>query len=76
MRKYYVKELKITAKNSKYQPPAGKDEMSVSTVELFAMTRTGYLSKISPVVKETTTRKPISFNNFAREYEKAFEYSL
>lgn len=51
----------------------GMDELFInSAAELFAVTRAGYSSKISPVVEEIMDRKPILFNEFARDNVRAF----
>ena len=51
----------------------GMDELFInSAAELFAVTRAGYSSRISPVVEEIMDRKPILFNEFARDNVRAF----
>lgn len=51
----------------------GMDELLInSAAELFTVTRAGHSSKISPVVEEITDRKPILFNEFARDNVRAF----
>lgn len=52
----------------------GADEWTInSMIELFGITRAGYLSEISPAVEEVTGHKPITFNQFARDYAGAFK---
>jgi uncharacterized protein YbjT (DUF2867 family) len=52
----------------------GMDELSInSTIELFAISRSGYLSKISPVVEDITGNKPVSFSQFAKDYAYSFK---
>ncbi|MFL6358882.1 MAG: hypothetical protein ACJ71P_12490 [Nitrososphaeraceae archaeon] len=46
----------------------GIDDWTInSMIELFGITRAGYLSEISPAV-EVTDNKPITFSQFARDY--------
>jgi uncharacterized protein YbjT (DUF2867 family) len=52
----------------------GADEWTInSMIELFGITRAGYLSEISPAVEQVTGKKPIRFNQFARDYAGAFK---
>jgi uncharacterized protein YbjT (DUF2867 family) len=52
----------------------GADEWTInSMIELFGVTRAGYLSEISPAVEQVTGRKPIAFSEFARDYAQAFK---
>jgi uncharacterized protein YbjT (DUF2867 family) len=52
----------------------GADEWTInSMIELFGVTRAGYLSGISPVVEQVTGKKPITFSQFARDYAQAFK---
>jgi uncharacterized protein YbjT (DUF2867 family) len=52
----------------------GADEWTInSMIELFGITRAGYLSEISPAVEEITGNKPITFSQFARDYAGAFK---
>jgi uncharacterized protein YbjT (DUF2867 family) len=52
----------------------GADEWTInSMVELFGITRAGYLSEISPAVEQVTGNKPITFSQFARDYAEAFK---
>jgi uncharacterized protein YbjT (DUF2867 family) len=52
----------------------GADEWTInSMIELFGITRAGYLSEISSAVEKITGNKPISFSQFARDYAGAFE---
>jgi uncharacterized protein YbjT (DUF2867 family) len=52
----------------------GADEWTInSMIELFGVTRAGYLSEISPAVEQVTGKKPISFSQFARDYAGAFK---
>jgi uncharacterized protein YbjT (DUF2867 family) len=52
----------------------GADEWTInSMIELFGITRAGYLSEISPAVEQITGKKPISFSQFARDYAGAFK---
>ena len=51
----------------------GMDEWTVnSMIELFEITRAGYVSTISPVVEQVTGNKPISFSQFVKDYAEAF----
>lgn len=51
----------------------GMDEWTInSMIELFEIFREGYASEISPIVEQITGNKPISFSQFARDYEVAF----
>lgn len=52
----------------------GADEWTInSMIELFGITRAGYLSEISPAVEQLTGNKPITFSQFARDYAGAFK---
>ena len=52
----------------------GADEWTInSMIELFGITRAGYLSEISPAVEQVTGKKPIRFSQFARDYAGAFK---
>jgi uncharacterized protein YbjT (DUF2867 family) len=52
----------------------GADEWTInSMIELFGITRTGYLSEISPAVEQVTGNKPTAFSQFARDYASAFK---
>jgi uncharacterized protein YbjT (DUF2867 family) len=52
----------------------GADEWTInSMIELFGITRAGYLSEISPAVEQVTGNKPIPFSQFARDYAGAFK---
>ncbi|MBV9668238.1 MAG: SDR family oxidoreductase [Nitrososphaeraceae archaeon] len=52
----------------------GADEWTInSMIELFGITRAGYLSEISSAVEQVTGNKPITFSQFAREYAIAFK---
>ena len=52
----------------------GADEWTInSMIELFGITRGGYLSEISSAVEQVTGNKPISFSQFARDYAGAFK---
>ncbi len=52
----------------------GADEWTInSMIELFGITRAGYLSEISPAVEQITGNKPTSFSQFARDYASAFK---
>lgn len=52
----------------------GADEWTInSMIELFGITRAGYLLEISPAVEEITGNKPITFSQFARDYAGAFK---
>ena len=39
-----------------------------SMMELFSITRAGYVSDISPAIEEVTGKKPITFSEFAKDY--------
>ncbi|MFL6395597.1 MAG: hypothetical protein ACJ706_00355, partial [Nitrososphaeraceae archaeon] len=50
------------------------DEWTInSMIELFGITRVGYLSEISTAVEQVTGNKPITFSQFARDYAVAFK---
>jgi len=52
----------------------GTDEWTInSMIELFGITRAGYLSEISPAVEQVTGNKPITLSQFARDYAGAFK---
>jgi uncharacterized protein YbjT (DUF2867 family) len=52
----------------------GADEWTInSMIELFVITRAGYLSEISPAVEQVTGNKPTTFSQFARDYASAFK---
>jgi|SRR5215212_1752365 uncharacterized protein YbjT (DUF2867 family) len=52
----------------------GVDDWTInSMIELFGITRAGYLSEISPAVEQVTGNKPITFSQFARDYAVAFK---
>jgi hypothetical protein len=52
----------------------GADEWTInSMIELFGITRAGYLSEISSAVEQVTGNKPIPFSQFARDYAGAFK---
>jgi uncharacterized protein YbjT (DUF2867 family) len=44
-----------------------------SMMELFTISRAGYLSSISPAVQELTGKKPITFSQFAKDYAGSFK---
>ncbi len=50
------------------------DEWTIkSMIELFEITRAGYVSEISPTVEQVTGNKPITFSQFANDYAGAFK---
>ena len=52
----------------------GVDDWTInSMIELFGITRAGYLSEISPAVEQVAGNKPITFSQFARDYAVAFK---
>ena len=52
----------------------GIDDWTInSMIELFEITRAGYVSTISPVVEQVTGNKPITFSQFAKDYAGAFK---
>jgi uncharacterized protein YbjT (DUF2867 family) len=52
----------------------GMDEWTItSMIELFEITREGYVSTISPVVEQVTGNKPVTFSQFAKDYAGAFK---
>jgi uncharacterized protein YbjT (DUF2867 family) len=58
---------------SKGMKDIGMDEWTVnSMIELFEITRAGYVSTISPVVEQVTGNKPISFSQFVKDYVEVF----
>jgi len=51
----------------------GADDWQITCmIEIFGITRAGYLSEISPV-EQVTGNKPITFSQFARDYAGAFK---
>jgi uncharacterized protein YbjT (DUF2867 family) len=52
----------------------GMDEWFInSMMELFGITRAGYVSDVSPAIEEVTGKKPITFSEFAKDYSRAFK---
>jgi uncharacterized protein YbjT (DUF2867 family) len=52
----------------------GMDEWFInSMMELFSITRAGYVSDVSPAIEEVTGKKPITFSEFAKDYSRAFK---
>jgi uncharacterized protein YbjT (DUF2867 family) len=52
----------------------GVDDWTInSMIELFGVSRAGYLSEISSAVEQVTGKKPITFSQFARDYAQAFK---
>jgi uncharacterized protein YbjT (DUF2867 family) len=52
----------------------GADEWTISSmIELFGITRAGYLSEISPAVEQVTGNRPTTFSQFAKDYASAFK---
>src|SRR5215213_2676577 len=52
----------------------GMDEWFInSMMELFSITRAGYVSDVSPAIGEVTGKKPITFSEFAKDYSRAFK---
>jgi uncharacterized protein YbjT (DUF2867 family) len=52
----------------------GMDEWFInSMMELFNITRAGYVSDVSPAIEEVTGKKPITFSEFAKDYSRAFK---
>jgi uncharacterized protein YbjT (DUF2867 family) len=50
------------------------DEWTIkSMIELFEITRAGYVSEISPIVEQVTGNKPITFSQFAKDCAGAFK---
>ena len=50
------------------------DEWTIkSMIELFEITRAGYVSEISPIVEQVTGNKPITFSQFAKDYAGSFK---
>ena len=50
------------------------DEWTInSMIELFGITRAGYLSEISPAVEQVTGNRPTTFSQFAKDYASAFK---
>jgi uncharacterized protein YbjT (DUF2867 family) len=43
-----------------------------SMMELFSITRAGYVSDVSPAIEEVTGKKPITFSQFAKDYSRFF----
>jgi uncharacterized protein YbjT (DUF2867 family) len=51
----------------------GMDEWFInSMMELFSITRAGYVSDVSSAIEEVTGKKPITFSEFAKDYSGAF----
>jgi hypothetical protein len=42
-------------------------------IELFSITRAGYVSDVSPAIEEVTGKKPITFSEFAKDYSRDFK---
>jgi uncharacterized protein YbjT (DUF2867 family) len=52
----------------------GMDEWFInSMMELFGITRAGYVSDISHTIEQVTGKKPITFSEFAKDYSRAFK---
>ena len=52
----------------------GMDEWFInSMMDLFGITRAGYVSDISSAIEEVTGKKPITFSKFAKDYSRAFK---
>jgi uncharacterized protein YbjT (DUF2867 family) len=52
----------------------GMDEWFInSMMELFSITRAGYVSDVSPAIEEVTGKKPITFSEFAKDYSRDFK---
>jgi uncharacterized protein YbjT (DUF2867 family) len=52
----------------------GADEWTInSMIELFGITRAGYLSEISHTIEQVTGNRPITFSQFAKDYASAFK---
>lgn len=52
----------------------GMDEWFInSMMELFSITRAGYVSDVSSAIEEVTGKKPITFSEFAKDYSRAFK---
>src|ERR671919_770344 len=52
----------------------GMDEWFInSMMELFDITRAGYVSDVSSAIEEVTGKKPINFSQFAKDYSSAFK---
>ena len=52
----------------------GMDEWFInSMMELFDITRAGYVSDVSSATEELTGKKPINFSQFAKDYSRAFK---
>lgn len=53
---------------------AGMPEVLVeATVELYDLYKAGYASEVTPAVEQVTGKKPISFEQFVRDYVDAFK---
>jgi uncharacterized protein YbjT (DUF2867 family) len=51
----------------------GMDEWFInSMMELFSITRAGYVSDVSSAIEQVTGKKPITFSEFAKDYSRAF----
>lgn len=52
---------------------SGWDDWTINyMMELFNIIRMGYLSQVSSVIEEVTEKRAISFNQFAKDYSRAF----
>jgi uncharacterized protein YbjT (DUF2867 family) len=51
----------------------GVDDWTInSMIELFEIIRAGYASAVSPIVEQITGHKPVTFEQFAKDYAGAF----
>ena len=55
-----------------FRKAKGLTEPVEALIELYGFQRAGYGSVVSPVVEQITGKKPISFDQFARDYAEAF----
>jgi uncharacterized protein YbjT (DUF2867 family) len=53
---------------------AGMSEVIIEAlVELYAIQKAGYTATLSPDVERVTGKKPLSFDQFAKDYVEAFK---
>lgn len=70
-----INYVNVTAQDArKGMKDMSMDEWTIkSMIELFEITRAGYVSEISPIVEQVTGNKPITFSQFANDYAGSFK---
>ena len=70
-----INYVNVTAQDArKGMKDMSMDEWTIkSMIELFEITRAGYVSEISPIVEQVTGNKPITFSQFAKDYAGSFK---